>query len=85
MYTDFLDYGYVESKMQKIYQGHSREITKEVTISTWQSLYKITGSSLNSLVVFLEMKYTIQSKVTYKHYEQKNAPNQVSTWIYWYT
>ena len=41
MYTDFLDYGYVESKMQKIYQGHSREITKEVTISTWQSLYKM--------------------------------------------
>ena len=41
MYTDFLDYGYVESKMQKIYQGHSREITKEITISTWQSLYKM--------------------------------------------
>ena len=41
MYSDFLDYGYLESKMQKIYQGHSREITKEVTISTWQSLYKM--------------------------------------------
>ena len=41
MYSDFIDYGYVESKMQKIYQGHSREITKEVTISTWQSLYKM--------------------------------------------
>ena len=41
MYSDFLDYGYVESKMQKIYQGHSRDITKEVTISTWQSLYKM--------------------------------------------
>lgn len=41
MYSDFLDYGYIEAKMQKIYQGHSREITKEVTISTWQSLYKM--------------------------------------------
>ena len=41
MYTDFIDYGYLEAKMQKIYQGHSREITKEVTISTWQSLYKM--------------------------------------------
>ena len=41
MYTDFLDYGYLETKMQKIYQGHSRDITKEVTISTWQSLYKM--------------------------------------------
>ena len=41
MYSDFIDYGYLEAKMQKIYQGHSREITKEVTISTWQSLYKM--------------------------------------------
>ena len=41
MYSDFLDYGYLEAKMQKIYQGHSREITKEVTIFTWQSLYKM--------------------------------------------
>ena len=41
MYSDFLDYGYLEAKMQKIYQGHSREITKEITISTWQSLYKM--------------------------------------------
>ena len=41
MYSDFLDYGYLEAKMQKIYQGHSKEITKEVTISTWQSLYKM--------------------------------------------
>ena len=41
MYTDFIDYGYLEAKMQKIYQGYSREITKEVTISTWQSLYKM--------------------------------------------
>ena len=41
MHSDFLDYGYLEAKMQKIYQGYSREITKEVTISTWQSLYKM--------------------------------------------
>ena len=44
MYSDFIDYGYLEAKMQKIYQGHSREITKEVTISTWQSLYKMPRS-----------------------------------------
>ena len=44
MYSDFIDYGYLEAKMQKIYQGHSREITKEVTISTWQSLYKMPKS-----------------------------------------
>ena len=41
MYTDFIDYGFEESMMQKIYQGHSKNITKPVTISTWQSLYKM--------------------------------------------
>ena len=41
MYTDFLDYGYLESKMQKIYQVYTKDISSEVTISTWQSLYKM--------------------------------------------
>ena len=41
MYTDFLDYGYLESKMQKIYQGIQKIFQSEVTISTWQSLYKM--------------------------------------------
>ena len=41
MYTDFIDYGYLESKMQKIYQGYTKDISSEVTISTWQSLYKM--------------------------------------------
>ena len=41
MYTDFLDNGYLESKMQKIYQGYTKDISSEVTISTWQSLYKM--------------------------------------------
>ena len=41
MYSDFVDYGYNEKMMQKIYQGHSKEITNQVVISTWQSLYKM--------------------------------------------
>ena len=41
MYTDFIDYGFKESMMQKIYQGYSKNITKPITISTWQSLYKM--------------------------------------------
>ena len=41
MYSDFIDYGYDDTKMQKIYQGHSKDITKSITISTWQSLYKL--------------------------------------------
>ena len=41
MHSDFIDYGFKESMMQKIYQGHSKNITKPITISTWQSLYKM--------------------------------------------
>ena len=41
MHSDFLDYGFKESMMQKIYQGHSKNITKPITISTWQSVYKL--------------------------------------------
>ena len=41
MYSDFVDYGFKESMMQKIYQGHSKNITKPITISTWQSVYKM--------------------------------------------
>ena len=41
MYSDFIDYGYDETKMQKIYQGYTKDISSEVTISTWQSLYKM--------------------------------------------
>ena len=41
MYTDFVDYGFKESMMQKKYQGYSKNITKPVTISTWQSIYKM--------------------------------------------
>ena len=40
MSSDFVDYGWQESNIQKIYSGHDREVTKPVVISTWQSLYK---------------------------------------------
>ena len=40
MYSDFLDYGWLESYLQKIYQGHDKKVIKDVVISTWQSLYK---------------------------------------------
>ena len=44
MYSDFIDYGWNESNMQKVYSGHDREVTKSVVISTWQSLYKMPKS-----------------------------------------
>ena len=42
MYTDFEDYGWSSGTYcQNIYQGHDRKVTKDVVISTWQSLYKM--------------------------------------------
>ena len=40
MYSDFIDYGWLETHMQKIYSGHDKNVTKRVVISTWQSIYK---------------------------------------------
>ena len=40
MYSDFIDYGWQEEYMQKIYSGHDKNVTKKVVISTWQSIYK---------------------------------------------
>lgn len=42
MYTDFEDYGWSSGTYcQKVYQGYTTQITKDVVISTWQSLYKM--------------------------------------------
>jgi len=42
MYTDFEDYGWSSGTYcQKVYQGHDRKVTKDVVISTWQSVYKM--------------------------------------------
>lgn len=39
MTKDFLDYGWEEDNIHKIYQGHSMDTKAPVTISTWQSIY----------------------------------------------
>jgi len=44
MYSDFIDYGWQEEYMQKIYSGHDKNVTKSVVISTWQSIYKFPKS-----------------------------------------
>ena len=48
MYSDFVDYGWNESNMQRVYSGHDREVTHPVVISTWQSLYKMPKSYFDS-------------------------------------
>ena len=40
LYSDFRDYGWdVENNVQRIYEGHSRYLSKRLVISTWQSIY----------------------------------------------
>ena len=45
MYKDFADYGWnVESYCHKIYSGRDKETEMPVTITTWQSVYKLPRS-----------------------------------------
>lgn len=44
MTSDFIDYGWQEAYVQKVYSGHDRNVTKDVVVSTWQSLYKMPTS-----------------------------------------
>ena len=42
LFKDFKDYGYnSERNVHRIYQGHEKETTKRVVISTWQSVYNL--------------------------------------------
>ena len=42
LYKDFKDYGYDSDKhVHKIYQGHEKDTTKKIIISTWQSIYNL--------------------------------------------
>tara|TARA_R110000822_G_scaffold114913_1_gene246641 strand:- start:1027 stop:2538 length:1512 start_codon:yes stop_codon:yes gene_type:complete len=42
LYKDFKDYGYNSDRnVHKIYQGHDKDTTKRVVISTWQSIYNL--------------------------------------------
>jgi len=40
-------YGFQKNNIQLIYEGQSKEIDKQVTISTWQSIYKMPEDWLN--------------------------------------
>ena len=42
MYSDFQDYGWSPGTYcQKVYQGYTTKVEKDVVISTWQSIYKM--------------------------------------------
>ena len=42
LYKDFKDYGFdVENNISRKYHGYDIDTNKRITISTWQSLYKL--------------------------------------------
>lgn len=41
MYSDFIDYGWHDKYIHRIYAGHELYTDKPVIVSTWQSLYKL--------------------------------------------
>ena len=47
MYSDFIDYGWKDEYIHRIYSGHERTTEKPVIVSTWQSLYKMPGKYFN--------------------------------------
>ena len=54
LFKDFKDYGYnSERNVHRIYQGHEKETSKRVVISTWQSVYNLPkkwAQHYNSLI-----------------------------------
>jgi len=44
MYKDFADYGFdVEDACHRVYSGKDKNTEKRIIISTWQSIYKLSG------------------------------------------
>ena len=41
MYSDFIDYGWKDEHIHRVYAGYDKGSKKPVVISTWQSLYKL--------------------------------------------
>lgn len=43
MYKDFSDYGFDVENCHKVYSGKDKNTEKRIIISTWQSIYKLSG------------------------------------------
>jgi len=64
MYKDFEDYGWSsETYCQKIYQGHDKKVTKDVVISTWQSVHRMPRQYFRQFgVVFGDEAHLFKAK-----------------------
>ena len=63
MSSDFVSYGWKEEHIHKIYSGHDKESDKPVTISTWQSLYKLQKKYFSQYqCIFGDEAHTFKAK-----------------------
>ena len=64
MYSDFEEYGWSPgTDCQKIYQGYTTQITKDVVISTWQSIYQMPKKYFNDFdLVFGDEAHQFKAK-----------------------
>lgn len=64
MYTDFQEYGFDSEKhIHRVYSGKEKKTEKKITISTWQSLYKLDESFFDDYdVVIGDEVHTFKAK-----------------------
>ena len=55
MYSDFIDYGWSDKHIHRIYSGHERTTEKPVIVSTWQSLYKMPKKYFNDYLEYTNL------------------------------
>ena len=64
MYGDFADYGWASDKYcHKLYAGADKNTSREVVISTWQSIYKLDKRYFSQFgAVFVDEAHTAKAK-----------------------
>ena len=64
MYSDFADYGWFpDEHCHKLYAGSDKHTSKEVIISTWQSIYKLDKKYFNQFgAVFVDEAHLAKAK-----------------------
>lgn len=95
MYGDFKDYGWdADEYVHRVYSGRAKETDKQVTISTYQSIYNLEKSYFENFdVVIVDEAHTAKSKsitnILHKMHDTKyrfgftgtTNPEKVNIWI----
>src|SRR5207249_2242442 len=61
MQSDFVSYGENIDDIQLVYSGQNKEITKNIIISTWQSLYDLPKNYFNFDMILVDEAHHAQA------------------------